>query len=234
MKNNNDKTFTLNNLKEVECFQNYLHKYLLDVIGTILPYIDLIKAYNNLGNKSNQHNRLFYALLDLKINFILLTIDEFKSGVKWNNLCSSNSSDERNVLENYSFFYGRLEVHKHYSNFIPRYRAIWDKIMGIIILFDSESKYEQFQHSKSKKKAFSKITSEIQFISKGFSDIVIDSLEKFDNTFRTNEMHNFGSLRKWSFLMISYHKTPILELKNYWNWLLPMLVEIDKMIDKIE
>lgn len=234
MSMNNHLSFTLDNIEEVEIFQNYLHEYMFETIGTSLSYINLVKAYEKLSKKENHHNRLFYAILDLKINFVLLAIDEFNTGAIWNKFCSSYSSDNAKITDNYKYFFGKMEVHKHFSNFIPRYRAIWDKIMGIIILFDSESKYEQYQHSKSKKKSFKNLTNDINFLSKDFAENVTNYLEKFDNTFRTNEMHNFGSLRKWSFLMTSFHKTPLIDLKNFWNWLLPMLVEIDNLINHIE
>ena len=75
--------FKLNNTEEVELFTNRLDNYQKNKIGHALPYINLNVAFEKLQSYE-EGGRLFTALLDLKLNFVMLNIDSTNAGATWN------------------------------------------------------------------------------------------------------------------------------------------------------
>jgi hypothetical protein len=225
--------FKLQSREDVINFQAHLTAYLKKSIGWESPYIDLLVAYDKLIPHERQGALLFSGLMDLKINFTLVVLDNFHSGAAWNELCSATVKEEKSVLDDFPFFYGRMEVHRHNANFVFRYRAIWDKIMGILVLLHSEEEYKRFSQAKSKKKFFKKLAPKMKFLPPDYAEVLLAELVKFDDAFRTREIHGFGILRKWSFVMGSFHETPLIDLKNHWNWLLHHLITLEKIIASI-
>lgn len=224
----------IKNEEDVRKIETLILSYSKRQTGTSLPYIDIVKAYHKLTPHGNHGSRVFAALIDLKINFTLLSLDSFFAGAKWNEQNSIKLSDEENVLDNPSLFYKRFEIHRHHSNYIPRYRAIWDKIMGILLLIHSEEIYNKYNAAKSRKKAFKNLSSEVKFLEKNFADNIFEHLVKFDDNFRTPEVHRFGSLRKYSFLKSPHEEEEYKEFLSSWNYLILILIEIDKVIEAIE
>lgn len=202
--------------------------------GAELDFINIVNAFNKLAPHGNHGSRLFAALIDLKFNFTLLLIDSFNSGAIWNAQNAISFSEEKDILENYELFEKRFDIHKHDANYIPRYRAIWDKIMGILLLFASEEVYEKYNSSKSRKKAFRTLSKNVEFLTDEFVENVLKHMQDFDDSFRTGEMHRFGSLRKYSFLKSPHDKREYILLKNSWNYLLGILTEIDRLIADIK
>ena len=75
--------FTLNNSEEVRLFCERLDSYQKSKIGSSSSYIDLNIAFDKL--QGHDHGgKLFAALLDLKLNFVMLLIDTANSGGTWN------------------------------------------------------------------------------------------------------------------------------------------------------
>lgn len=105
--------------------------------------------------------------------------------------------------------------------------------MGILILMYNTENYDKFRKAKSRKKEFEKLCKDIPHIPTELVTNMIQSIADFDQNFRTPEVHGTGSVRKWSFTMLSLHQTPLAEFIKYWNWLLPMLIEIDRLIGLI-
>ncbi|MDO6814015.1 hypothetical protein [Tenacibaculum soleae] len=225
--------FKLNNKNEVKLFCERLDKFQENKVGYSLPYIDLNIAFKNLQDYE-QGARLFTALLDLKINFVMLNIDFTNAGGAWNNFFSKGKLEDGSVLDSQIKFNGKAEMQYYNGNFIPKYRAIWDKIMGIMILMFKPESYEKYRKAKSRKKEFQKLALEIQQIPNEFAENIIKGITDFDNNFRTPEVHGTGKIRKWSFTMYSLHETPLIELQKYWNWLLPILSETDRILKGIE
>lgn len=226
--------FTLNNSEEVRLFCERLDSYQKSKIGSSSSYIDLNIAFDKLQGY-NQGGKLFAALLDLKLNFVMLLIDTANSGGTWNQYFSPGKLEGGTVLDNQQKFNGKAEMHYYHGNFIPRYRAIWDKIMGILILIFKPDSYEKYRRAQSRKKEFVKICNGIPQFPVEFVKNITKVLSDFDDSFRSPEVHGTGKLRKWSFTMYALHETPMLnEFGNYWNWLLPMLSAVDKIIKELE
>jgi hypothetical protein len=221
--------FKLNNSEEVKLFCERLDNFQKSKVGVALPYIDLNVAFEKLQGFS-EGGRLFTALLDLKLNFVMLNIDSMKASGIWNQYFSTGKLVGGSVLDNQLKFNGKSEMQYYQGNFIPRYRAIWDKLLGILILMFMPDSYEKFRRAKSRKKEFEKLCKEIPQIPEEFVKNVIKGIADFDQSFRTPEIHGTGTLRKWNFTMLASHETPLREFGNYWNWLLPILSELDKVI----
>ena len=213
---------------EVAAFQDNLRLYAKELTNTDFNYIDLVSAFNKLDKNQSQQSRLFMALIDLKMNFILLLIDNLYSSPKPELL------SEGKDFYNYSFFKNRMEIHRHNSNYIPRYRAFWDKLMGIFILMNSEKDYETYNSSKSRKKSFKNLSTGISFLDKQFTQQILEHIQKFDDYFRTGELHRFGSLRKYSFKKNPFETKEYVFLRSSWNYVIYLVNYIDKIIENIE
>ena len=219
--------FKLDNIEDVKQFVENLNHYQTSTYGFILPYIDLVTAYENL-QCNKEGGRIFSALLDLKINYISLNVD-LDILQRQNNELIMGQNGEASLLSNPLFFYRKFEIHRSLANFIPKYRALWDKIMGILILIYSPENYNRYSQAKSRKREFVKLCENIPQIPNNFSIKVVENLEKFDNQFRTPEVHGTGTIRKWSFTIEKMADTDLLEVILYSNWLIPNLEAIDKV-----
>jgi len=219
----------INGEEDVKKLKKLISDYSLKRIGTDLPYIDLVVCYNNLLPYENYGKKLFAALVDLKMNFVLLTLDSVFSSPNDQQKLSTDES----ILDNPEFFDKRFEVHRHNANYIIRYRAIWDKIMGILLLISSEKKYDQYNSAKSRKKSFENLSKDIDFLSDGFAHNITQHIQKIDNNFRTGEVHLSGSLRKYSFLHDPFEREEYIHLRSSWNYMLFVLNKIDKLIGNI-
>ncbi|MFC4164271.1 hypothetical protein ACFOWU_11420 [Epilithonimonas zeae] len=219
---------------DVENFEKNLSSYSKSKTGTDLPYLNLVTAFQKFSKYDIHGKRTFTALMDLKLNFIALLVENFLSGAIWNNQNNIKNDESNNILENPSLFIQRIEIHHLNSNYIVRYRAMWDKIMGFFVLFDSEEKFKIFNSSKSRKKAFKKLADEIDFLDPEYVNNILGHIQSFDDKFRTSEVHRFGSLRKYSFLENPFDKPEFIELRDSWNYLLDTLTEIDKIISAVK
>ncbi len=218
--------FHLKDRKEVKTFQYMLDRYLHSKTKMEKPYINLLDIYDALKGYKNEQ-QLFTMFLDLKINLVLLDVDIAQSGGIWNGLFTKGKLEGGSVLDSKIKFFGKMEIHRYNTSYIFRYRAIWDKLMGILILLYLPDDYKSFTNSKSKKRAFKRIAKKSPNFEDGFVDSLIDALTKFDNELRTPEAHKTGRLRKFSFTMNADHENPSFQLFGYANMLLDIIRKID-------
>lgn len=220
--------FALNSREEVVAFQEMLEGYSKTAFQTPLPHISLIDAYDYLQARSDG-GRVFTALLDLQINSLLVFADIYSMGATWNRLFSKGKLEGGSVLDSRIKFDGKMEIHRSNTSFVLRYRAIWDKIMGLMILMHTPVQYENFMKAKSRKKEFIKIAKASKFADEVFLNNLEELLTSFDNKFRTAEAHGSGVLRKYSFVMESLEKNPQIELVEYWNKVNQFLLNYGKI-----
>lgn len=210
------KYFALENREQVERFERLLAEYSKARAQIALEHIPLAKAFDEL-HKRPDGGRIFTALLDLYLNFHLIDYDMTTVGGTWNNLFSNGKLEGGSILDTQAKFFGKMDIHRYASSFVLRYRAVWDKLMGFLILYFAPEEYESFANSKSKKKSFRRIAAEIDALPQDYVNKILDFIEKFDNTFRTPEAHGTGSVRKWSLTMESFKDNPLIDLIGYWN-----------------
>lgn len=195
-----------------------------------LTHISLIMAFDHLQDRVDG-SRIFSALLDLYLNFLLTLLDLYQVGGIWNDRFSKGKLEGGTVLDSPDKFIGKMDVHRFLSSFVLRYRALWDKLMGLLVLIYFPEQYDKFASAKSKKRAFAKIISGEALPDQFAFNGIHDFLEKFDSTFRTAEAHGTGILRKYSFTMGSIADNPQSELIGYWNTLNKYITEVGRLFD---
>ncbi|MBV1889317.1 MAG: hypothetical protein KUG67_03630 [Proteobacteria bacterium] len=199
----------IKNLREAELFDEYLASFQERENAPSVPHIKMHDVYKVL-EKVPESGRLFGFMSELLIQLALLNVD----------LCKiSDLNGKAKEFEEYSgkdVFCNRLSLLKANSDYIFRYRAIWDKLMSVFILLFKKDKFQDFSKSKSRKKSFMKIMKGVHQM----DDSLLKSIEKtitdFDEMYRTNEIHGSGSTRKWSF---THTESPFSHQSNmHWAW----------------
>lgn len=219
--------FTLKSREEVARFEELLDSYVVARAQFPLKHISLIDAYDGLQNDTNG-GRIFSALLDIHINFLLLYLDSNSVGATWNGYFSRGKLEGGTVLDSQAKFFGKMDIHRFNTAYVLRYRALWDKLMGLIVLMHAPNDYESFIKAKSRKKTFAKLADKHKFAKPEFIEKLNNLLSRFDNTFRTSEAHGTGVLRKYSFTMESMAENPQIELIDFWNAMNGFLAEFGK------
>jgi hypothetical protein len=181
---------------------------------------------------TNGNRRLFYALLDLKINVVLLSHDQWDIGCAWNQSFKTAEERAQSALENEAAFEAKMTFHAPLNSFVLRYRAVWDKIFSCMVLMIAPDKYDKFRNTKKgRRKAFLQTVGDHSSISRPALERLISDLECFESTFRTPEIHDTGSIRTWSFTIADFPGSPHELLIGYWNNLVQTLNSLTKKIE---
>lgn len=221
--------FELKNRDEVIIFEKYLHNYCQKRSNSSYPkYISLVPAYEQLHSRRDG-GRIFTALLDLHISFILTYDDVVEIANIWNNNFSKGKLEKGSILDNEHKFIGKILIHRYFTSFVLRYRALWDKIMGLLILFFLPDKYDKFISADHRRKKFNILAKEITVLNEELILQINQTINEFDNKFRTSEAHGTGVLRKWTFLMESMDENPQIEIIKFWNAISKMVGNIGRL-----
>ncbi|WP_419660736.1 hypothetical protein [Desulfosarcina variabilis] len=223
-------TFCLSSTSEVAQFESMLNKYVENQTQNPLNHISLVKVFEQLQSRKDG-GRIFTALLDVQINFSLLYLDLIKVGRTWNSFFSKGKLEGGSILDSPVKFFGKMDIHRFSTSYILRYRALWDKVMGLLVMAIIPKKYDHFVTSKSRKKEFKKIFLESNILDEKTLKTIEDLLTQFDNTFRTAEAHGTGRLRKYSLTMESLDKNPQIELIKFWNSINGVIAGLPKMFE---
>lgn len=224
-------SFKLETREEVERFEALMLQYTEERSQIVLNHIPLLKAWEQLHLRDDG-GRVFTALLDLYLNLHMIHLDLTSIGATWNANFSKGKLEGGSVLDSSAKFFGKMDIHRFATAFVLRYRAIWDKVMGFLLLQFSPKDYEVFSRSKSKKKAFRKAASMIPHISEEFVTELLEALEKFDDMFRTPEAHGTGTIRKWSLTMEGFNGNPMFDLIDHWNFLNETLLTLGNLFNE--
>jgi hypothetical protein len=208
--------FKLETREDVARFEALSDAYAKSRANFAVNHISLTGAFDYCQTRQDGA-KLFTAFLDVFINFMLIWCDTISAGRAWTESFSRGQLEGGSVLDSQEKFTGKMDVHRFNTAFIFRYRALWDKLMGVLVMTYVPNRYEDFITAKSRKKAFRKCMADVA----GFTSEAWEALEKhlteFDNKFRTAESHGTGALRKWSFLMLPLNETPAIQLIGAWN-----------------
>lgn len=227
------ESFKLRTREDVERFEALMFQYSKARSQVALNHIPLLKAWDQLHHREDG-GRVFTSLLDIYLNLHMIYLDLTSVGGTWNSNFSKGKLEGGSVLDSNAKFFGKMDIHRFASAFILRYRAIWDKIMGLLLLLFLPSAYDGFSKSKSKKKSFREAALKIDEIPHEFVAGLLEALEKFDNKFRTAEAHGTGALRKWSLTMEGFEDNPMFELIGHWNFLNQTLITLGGFLNQQE
>lgn len=217
--------FVLHNREEVTSFETMLNKHV--ETETHLPFrsLNLTRAFDYCMSLKEDGLKLFAALLDLKITIAFLFIDGIKYAPDFNAL---NRKDRANILEDEALFNKKMKMLHHNIDLAIRYRAFYDKFMGVTVMLLNPSKYEVYNNARSRKKVFPNLV-------KGLLDdesisTLIEQVTYLDENYRTPEVHQTGSMRTWVLTSQDLFLDKQLNLINYFNWVLRYADWIDEVI----
>lgn len=167
---------------------------------------------DEIYEKCKGNYRIFSIFLDLKINFANLSayIYELLGG-------------EYDVLNSPKTLHPRMKLQFYANVCVMTCRAVWDKLMGTIVLVElGLESYERFVNSNSRKKYFRKHIKNISSdkFPKEVLEEFLDVITKLDNTFRTQEAHGSGGkIRNAAFSDGSLSNTVLIEIVGHYNYL---------------
>lgn len=217
--------FSLHNREEVETFETMLHKHV--EAETHLPFhsLNLTQAFDYCIALKENGAKLFAALLDLKITIAFLFIDAIKYAPDFN---AFNRKDGSNILKDEALFNKKMKMLHYNIDLAIRYRAFYDKLMGLIVMLLNPAKYEDYNKAKSRKKLFPSLV-------KGILDddslaTLLEQVTYLDENYRTSEVHQTGSMRTWVLTSQDLFLDKQLNLMNYFNWTLGYADWLDEVI----
>ena len=112
---------------------------------------------------------------------------------------------------------------------VMRYRAFYDKFMGVLVLAFCPDEYDSFVKADSRKKEFGKKMTdhldpcEIKSLNASISHL--------DDTFRTPEDHQTGIMRKWVLSSRDLFLDNEIDLLVYMNDILNLSIGVDELIE---
>jgi hypothetical protein len=200
--------------------------------------------------KKEYGSRVFSAILDFAISQTNCTCELDDCVKVWNKYFSESNeygnASQSLLLDSEKFFEGKFYYQRHLNSFVFKFRAHWDKVMGLYFLVWKYESYQNFIRSHSKKKMFLKEFEGHKMVDQEVVNYVKNELTLFDENFRTHEAHGTGRLRKFTFTNgLEHSKEVLLDLVNekYGKYvsLAPQILEcieyflcIPKAIERIE
>jgi hypothetical protein len=142
-----------NSREEVAQFEEYFDKYLAVRTQSPIERISLTDAYDRLQARPDGA-RIFSALLDIHTNFLFLYLDVHSVGATWNQLLAKGKLEGGSLFDSKTRFYGKMEIHRFITAYVLRYRALWDKLLGLMILIYAPGEHEAFLNAKNKRQRF--------------------------------------------------------------------------------
>lgn len=219
--------FSLHDRGEVERFSELVRSYVED--ETHLPFhgIDLLRWYDRCKEMDKDGGRLFAAILDLKITFAFVFIDFYKTipGLE-----SINCKESLNIMSNPLLFKRKMTMLHDNIDVAVRFRAFYDKFMGVLVLLLCPEKYKKFGKSGSRKEDFKKILE--GYIDSDSLDSLHITIAELDDTFRTAEVHQTGRMRKWVLGGRDCFVDNVIVLDGYFNSILGIANWFDELLDE--
>jgi len=219
--------FILNNRDDVIKFERSARDYSSSQFQIAVQHISLVDAFDYCQYREDG-SRLFAAFLDVFINFTLLYADMHTASKTWNARFSKGKLEGGSILDCNERFVGKMEIHRYFSSFILRYRAFWDKLMGLLVFLYAPQNYDRFVSADSRRSKFAGCVEGVPQVPIEFVQFLKTTLTEFDNKFRTPEAHGTGALRKWTLTMDGMGENPQLELIGYWNFVNETMTTLGK------
>lgn len=219
-----EQEFSLKNQEEVARFNDLLNGYVYDKTHISFTAISLHRWYDKCMS-TPRGGRLFTALIDLKITVAFLFVDSIKAAPDRDSL---NREDDNDILADSALFRKRLEMLHKNIDLATRYRAFYDKYMGVLVLTLCPENYDSFLKADSRKKDFCKRMA--GYIDESNLRSLMTSISHLDDRFRTPEVHQTGRMRKWIFSSRDLFLDNEIELTGYMNDILNLSIGLDELI----
>ena len=223
---------TVNSKEEARQFDELLNEYSKKSARIVHPpFLSLANCWERIQNVE-QAGRIFTAVFDIKLTLVLLNYDAVEITTAYNIMKKGADEKQPIVGQPLDTFFARVDLHRSANAYILRYRAIFDKLMGLLVLMHSPDDYQRFLKAKSRRKEFKKIAYKHSRIFPAESiKNLFKSITIFDNGYRTSEAHHAGKLRKYSFSFDPKEAEYFGKLQlDSWNYLMAILRSIDANI----
>jgi hypothetical protein len=232
--------FRIESIDDARKFEEMLNVYLVKFgqHGTINMNIEIGLRLADVFQDCEDHvngAKIFSSTLDFYINLILTMRDMHDALIICNTVASKWKGDDIRSVDNKELFCLKADFHRCLSSFIMRFRALWDKIMGLFFLIYQYEQYDSYLVAKSRKRFFIK-----NFKSKSIDmkvmSYITTYLGSFDDKYRTPEAHYSGKIRKWTFKTGGFPKdNPIRVLvEDFYTQFLRNIGLILKVFDDIK
>lgn len=219
-----DQEFMLKDKSEVIRFNELLENYVYEEIRISFSAINL-PAWSDKCMILPKGGRLFAALFDLKITVAFLFIDSIKAAPDGDSI---NRRDDIDILSNPVLFKKKLKMLHENIDLVMRYRAFYDKFMGILVLAFCPDEYDSFVKADSRKKEFGKRM--VGHLDSSDIKSLNASISRLDDTFRTPEVHQTGRMRKWVLSSQDLFLDNEIDLLGYMNNILNLSIGLDELI----
>jgi hypothetical protein len=173
--------------------------------------------------------RLFAQVLDIQLQVAALQAEMAVVGKTVNSDLQHSKTNPRQPLASAADFAPGMRLFEAMTSFILRYRAIWDKLMGAIVLLLDHTQYQAYCKAKSRKRFFVGFLSKHSDRWRQYAANVSETIEAFDTKFRTAEAHGSGVARRLAFEPVHDDTHPIADLfwaSNALNAQLVALAEV--------
>lgn len=196
-----------------------------------------------MENATPEKRNLLTHILDLYLTYQLAfrDISSVYKTTKDNFL--DDVFNERPSVSHFQTYSLKMQMLGNIQSFIGKNRALWDKIMHLLVEKYGNKEAPAIKNKGSAKDAFekavntiirsgnnnsSKINELLQFISQ---HLVKGVIQEFDDIFRTPEIHKSGSARKWV-LAEEIKYSPINLLFSFWEFTEFAIELIEKSFQK--
>lgn len=234
-------TFKIEDPEEAREFEDmtkrYMEYYLDPPVHFNFRLDEIHRDCQNLDNGG----RIFTASFDLYVSAHLAVQEIHSMAGSWNEFFSKESTlaDKKDdIFENNNAFMGRMRAHRYVTNFIFRYRSVWEKIFGLYFLIYEYSKYDKFASSKSKRRFFLRNFSKMEVVHDHIVEYMEEKLTDFDDKYRTPEVHGTGRIRKWTFQEVENtfsEENPVRIIQEkHWSFFMSNIGLIMEMFDDID
>ena len=214
------------NREEVIKFQERLESYVRSRNQKPIWHYDLEIAYDICRIRWSA--RIFSALVDLRINSMLVSCDLAEIHRLWRKI-DQNVSNPQQYPDDDSTFAVRMQIHHLLSGIALRYRALWDKLFEFLLMLPFQSPRSNDENKKiiqeagitKGKKNLRKLLRKTPMNPNTIVQI-FHYLQRFDSLYRTPEAHSVGgAMSKWTLSAQKMDDTPfpefLLDAWNLWN-----------------
>jgi len=197
-------TFTPQTPAEARALDEHLREYARTLQAPLLAHLSLERVFT-VASASPERGRICSYCVEIQIHVLFLQSD------------LANIARARETLGMAGeAFATRADLLRANSDFVLRYRALWDKLMGFIVLLTNPAEFQSFAEAKSRKKAFLGIVERKGNFPTPLAGRIGAVIDRFDGQFRTAEAHGSGSARKLASSDLDGWDSPQSDL--FWAW----------------
>lgn len=218
-----EQAFSLHDRQEVVKFSELLESFVEEESHLPFHSIKLPRWFDKC-QRIEGDGRLFAAIQDLKITVAFLFIDFIKSCPDSKSI---NRQDNPDVLSDADLFRKKMKMMHELIDMAIRFRAFYDKFMGVQVLLFCPERYNSYISAKSRKNVFREMMKE--YIASDSLDSLFDSINHLDERFRTPEVHQAGSMRKWVLSSQDYFIDNYVDLTGYFNNVIGLCEWLDEV-----